>query len=275
VIVNIVLFIATIFTTLIAGALQAGVANPLGSFPSLMKGWPFAFSLMAILLSHEMGHFFMSRRHNVDSTLPYFIPGPPPIIGTFGAIIKMRSPIWDKRALLDIGAAGPLAGLVITIPILIYGLSISDVKIVPSSTEGIFFGDSLLSSLIVKLKFGVLPKGHEVFLNPVAFAGWIGLLITSMNLLPIGQLDGGHIAYAVFGRHQKKVSGVILIGLIAAGIMWWEGWLLWAALSVLFGLRHPPPAYPMIPLSRGRKLIGVLCMIVFIVTFIPVPVSFP
>jgi len=274
VIVNIVLFIATIFTTLIAGAAQAGVTNPLGSFSSLLKGGPFAFSLMAILLSHEMGHFLMARRHNVDSTLPYFIPGPT-IMGTFGAIIKMRSPIWDKRALLDIGAAGPLAGLAITIPALMYGLSISEVKIVESSTEGIRLGDSLLLSLMTNFQFGDLPKGHEVFLNPVAFAGWIGLLITSMNLLPIGQLDGGHIAYAVFGRRQKTVSGVILIGLIAAGIMWWEGWLLWAALSVLFGLRHPPPVYPMIPLSRGRKLIGALCMFVFIATFIPVPVSLP
>jgi membrane-associated protease RseP (regulator of RpoE activity) len=135
----------------------------------------------------------------------------------------------------------------------LYGLSISEVKIVESSTEGIRLGDSLLLSLMTKFQFGDLPKGHEVFLNPVAFAGWIGLMITSMNLLPIGQLDGGHIAYAVFGRHQKKVSVLMLIGLIAAGILWWEGWLLWAALSVLFGLRHPPPAYPMIPLSRGRK----------------------
>src|SRR5574341_667970 len=140
--INIILFIATFFTTLAAGAIQTGV-NPLGSVSNLLRGGPFAFSLMAILLAHEMAHFITSKRHRVDSTLPYFIPGPT-IIGTFGAIIRMRSPVWNKKALLDIGAAGPLAGLIVTLAALIYGLSISEVKIVAPSAGNLRLGDSLL-----------------------------------------------------------------------------------------------------------------------------------
>ncbi len=270
---NIVLFIGTVVTTLIAGALQAGV-NPLESFSNLLRGCPFSFTIMAILLSHEMGHFFASKRHGLDATLPYFIPAPT-IMGTFGAIIRMRSPVWHKKALLDIGAAGPLAGMVVTIPALIYGLSISEVKVVEAAGAGIRLGDSLLLSFLTQFMFGELPKGHEIFLHSVAFAGWIGLLVTSMNLLPIGQLDGGHIAYALFGRYQEGVSRMVLAGLFAVGILWWNGWLVWAALSIVFGLRHPPPVYPMISLNKVRRLIGVLCLIIFVLTFVPVPVSMP
>lgn len=270
---NIILFSCTVVTTLIAGAVQTGV-NPMDSVSNLLRGAPFAFTIIAILLSHEMGHFIVSHRNGVDATLPYFIPAPT-LMGTFGAIIRMRSPVWHKKALLDIGAAGPLAGIAVTIPAVIYGLSLSEVKAVETAANGIRLGDSLLLTFLTQLVFGTIPVGQEVFLHPVAFAGWIGLLVTSMNLLPIGQLDGGHIAYALFGRYQEAVSRIVLIGLFTAGIMWWKGWLFWAALSVIFGMRHPPPVYPMIPLGQGRRLVGILCLVVFVLTFVPVPISTP
>lgn len=266
--INLILFIITVVTTLIAGSLQQGV-NLLENPWLLWKGMPFSFTLLLILGSHELGHYFMSKRHHIDVTLPYFIPAPS-LIGTFGAFIKMRSPVTDRRILLDIGAAGPLAGLIVAIPVIFVGLSLS--KIVPETESGgIHLGASILFSLINWLVHGFMPENTSLILHPVAFSGWIGFLVTSLNLLPVGQLDGGHVAYAIFGFRQRAVARVIMVILLVLGITGWSGWLVWAVLLYFMGINHPQVAYEWIPLDRKRKVIGCLTLIVFLITFSPVP----
>jgi len=267
---NIVLFILTLMTTTLAGALQEGV-NPLKNPEQIPKGFPFALALMGILLAHELGHYLVARRHGMDVTLPYFIPAHP-FIGTFGAFIKMRSPARDRRMLMDIGAAGPLVGVVVAIPLVVLGLSLSEVKKIEGPV-GINLGDSLLLWAISKLVVGNLPPGYDVMIHPVGFAGWIGLLVTSLNLLPVGQLDGGHVLYALLGERQTKISKFVFAGLLALGILGWEGWLFWGLLLWIMGFRHPPPLEWWVPLDRRRKIIGWATIAVFILTFIPVPFS--
>lgn len=282
VIINVVLFLLTVCTTVVAGAMLQGV-NPIAHPDQLQQGFPFSFALIFILLSHELGHYITSRIHKIDATLPYFIPAPT-FIGTFGAFIKMRSPVMDRRALLDVGAAGPITGFIMALPFLIVGLKLSEVKVMPTLPEGgLFIGSSLLLSFLTRVIFGNLPDTHQVILHPIAFAGWIGLLVTSLNLLPIGQLDGGHIAYAVFGEKQEKISRIVFIGLIALGtykwmgdlfgvqIPGWEGWLIWALLLKIMGLKHPPPLNHWVGLDRKRKVIGWIALGIFVITFTPVP----
>ncbi len=273
ILINIILFILTIGTTLLAGALQQGV-NPLENPSQIVRGLPFSAALLFILLSHEMGHYLVSKKHHIDATLPYFIPAPT-FIGTFGAFIKMRSPVQDKKVLLDIGAAGPLAGVIVTIPILIIGLKLSEVMVVESSLEGGFtLGSSLILSFLTKIILGNLPDNYHVIIHPLGFAGWIGLLVTSLNLIPVGQLDGGHIAYAVFGEKTKVISKVALIALLGLGIWGSSTWLVWAIiLLVMLGAKHPPPLNHDVPLDKKRKVIGIISLVVFIMTFIPVPFS--
>jgi membrane-associated protease RseP (regulator of RpoE activity) len=267
---NIVLFSLTLMTTVLAGALQEGV-NPLKDPGQLYKGFPFAFALMGILLAHELGHYLVARKHGMDVTLPYFIPAPS-FIGTFGAFIKMRSPAKDRRMLLDIGAAGPLVGVGVSIPLLILGLRLSEVKLIEGQT-GAMLGSSLLLSLISWLVVGPLPPGHDIMIHPVGFAGWIGLLVTSLNLLPVGQLDGGHVIFALLGESQKRISKLVFVGLLALGIFGWEGWLFWCLLLWIMGFQHPRPMEWWVPLDRKRKIIGWLTVAVFFLTFIPVPFS--
>jgi membrane-associated protease RseP (regulator of RpoE activity) len=226
---------------------------------------------MGILLAHELGHYLMARRHGVDVTLPYFIPAPS-FIGTFGAFIKMRSPARDPRMLLDIGAAGPLVGVAVSIPLVALGLSLSEVKQIEGQT-GTALGDSILLWILSRLVVGPLPPGCDVVIHPVGFAGWIGLLVTSLNLLPVGQLDGGHVVYALLGERQKRISKLVFVGLLALGVLGWEGWLVWGVLLLIMGFRHPPPVEWWVPLDRKRKAIGWLTMAVFVLTFIPVPFS--
>jgi membrane-associated protease RseP (regulator of RpoE activity) len=267
-IVNVSLFLLTLFSTLIAGTLQQGF-NPLETPYSLWRGIPFSFTILLILGAHEFGHYFMSKRHHMNVTLPYFIPAPS-FIGTFGAFIKMKSPIMDRRILLDIGAAGPLAGMIFAMPILFIGLILS--KIGPENPEiGISLGTSVLFSLFSWLVHGVLPEHASLILHPIAFSGWIGLLVTSLNLLPIGQLDGGHIAYAVLGSRQKTVAKIIVALLIILGLTGWVGWLIWAGIIFIMGINHPPVVYDRIPLDRKRKIIGWFTLAVFFMTFTPVP----
>ncbi len=266
--INLILFIVTILTTLIAGTLQRGI-NPIEHPLYLWKGIPFSFTLLLILGCHEFGHYYMSRKHNVDVTLPYFIPAPS-FIGTFGAFIKMKSPIMDRRILLDIGAAGPLAGIIIAIPVLFIGLVLSE--IVPETTTGgIHLGTSILFSFLNWIVHGFMPDNSSLILHPIAFSGWIGLLVTCLNLLPVGQLDGGHVAYAVFGFRQKILARIILVMLLVLGFTGWSGWLVWAGLLLFMGVDHPPVAYDWVPLDRRRKVIGLITLTVFIFTFTPVP----
>ena len=267
---NIILFILTMGTTILAGALQEGV-NPIKNPEQIFKGIPFSFSLMGILLAHELGHYLIAKKHGLNVTLPYFIPAPS-FIGTFGAFIKMRSPVRDRQMLLDVGAAGPLVGVVVSIPFLILGFHLSEVKIVQGQM-GTTLGSSLLLSLISWLVVGPVPEGYDIVIHPVGFAGWIGLLVTSLNLLPIGQLDGGHVAYALLGERQNKISKYVFLGLIGLGIFGWPGWLFWGAILFILGFRHPPPLEVWVPLDRKRKVIGWLAVAIFILTFIPVPFS--
>jgi membrane-associated protease RseP (regulator of RpoE activity) len=267
---NLVLFFLTFMTTVLAGALQEGV-NPITNPGQIPKGFPFAFALMGILLAHELGHYLVARRHGVDVTLPYFIPAPS-FIGTFGAFIKMRSPARDAKMLLDIGAAGPLVGVLVSIPLVALGLSLSEVKQIEGQV-GTNLGDSILLWLISWLVVGPIPPGYDVVIHPVGFAGWIGLLVTSLNLLPVGQLDGGHVVYALLGERQNRISKFVFVGLLALGVLGWEGWLVWGVLLLIMGFRHPPPVEWWVPLDRKRKIIGWLTIAVFILTFIPVPFS--
>jgi membrane-associated protease RseP (regulator of RpoE activity) len=268
---HIILFIATFITTLLAGALMNGVI-PWEQPEKIYLGLPFSLTLLLILLTHEMSHYFTSRLHHVSATLPYFIPAPS-IIGTFGAVIKMKPPIPDRRSLIDIGASGPIGGLIVAIIATIVGLSLSEVKPAGELQHGLAFGSSLLFTFLSKIVLNVEPEKFDVILHPVAFAGWIGLLVTSLNLLPIGQLDGGHIAYALFGEKHEWISKGMIPVLVILGIIFWPGWIVWAALMFFLGYRHPPVVYPHIQLDRKRKMVGWISLVIFILTFTPMPVQ--
>jgi membrane-associated protease RseP (regulator of RpoE activity) len=269
---HLILFILTILSTLIVGAMQTGT-DLLKEPGKIYTGIPFSLTLMLILLSHELSHYFASKWHGVKATLPYFIPAPT-IIGTFGAFIRMKSPIVTRRALIDIGASGPIAGFIISLVAAVLGLYLS--KIVPvSRTDGALnLGDSMLFSSLSRIILGAMPSGSDILLNPIAFAGWIGLFVTSINLIPVGQLDGGHIAYALMGEKHIHLSMSLILIMILLGLFSWEGWFVWAALLMILGLRHPPVLYWEVPLDRRRRGIGWLSLVIFILTFIPVPFKF-
>jgi len=269
--IHVALFIATCLTTLAAGAMMKGA--PLLEAPAnLLEGIPFSVTLMTILLTHEMGHYLMSRHHGTPASLPYFIPAPS-FIGTMGAVIKMRPPIIDRRALMDIGAAGPLAGFVVAVIAVVVGLFYSDVVPAAGIPEGtLALGDSLMFKFLSYLVLGIDPDKSEVILHPVAFAGWIGLFITTLNLLPVGQLDGGHISYALFGPERHTLISTIAVPvLIALGLWLWPGWAVWGVLMLILGKKHPPVVLPFVELDHRRKLMGWLSIAIFLLTFMPVP----
>jgi membrane-associated protease RseP (regulator of RpoE activity) len=266
------LLLATVVTTIIAGAIQQGV-NPLETPGLLYRGIPFSFTLLLILGTHEMGHYLVSRRHHLDVTLPYFIPAPPIpfIIGTFGAFIRIRSPIQDKRALLDVGCAGPLTGVLVAIPVILVGLKLSAVTLVSGGEGTLTLGEPLLFKLLSWVALGSMTPEQNVILHPVAFAGWIGLLVTALNLIPVGQLDGGHVAYALFPEYHRSISLGVLGLLVVCGVVFWQGWLFWAGLIALLGWRHPPPYHFWVPLDRRRRVLGIITIAVFVLTFTPAP----
>ena len=268
---HITLFLLTCLSTTVAGAIQQGVdifSQPL----RIIEGIPFAATLMVILMSHELSHYFASRLHNTVATLPYFIPAPS-IIGTFGAFIKMKSSITDRRSLVDIGASGPIVGFMFSFAAAAAGLSLSKVVTTGGLAGGLTLGDSLLFTGLSHLILGNPPEGYDVVLHPVAFAGWIGFFVTSLNLLPIGQLDGGHIAFAMFGRAHRQLSIALVVALGVLGYFYWPGWAIWAGLMLLLGVGHPPVANwePELPLSR--KLVGWAAFAIFVLTFMPIPFS--
>lgn len=272
---NMVLFLLTVVTTVVAGALQQGV-NPLATPWLIYKGIPFSFTLLLILGAHETAHFLASRHHHLDVSLPYFLPAPPfPfIVGTFGAFIRIRSPIRDKRALLDVGCSGPLTGVAVALPVLYWGLLHSQVRFFPpGAMVGLVLGEPLFFKLVSWLVFGSLPQEAVVVMHPVAFAGWIGLLVTALNLLPVGQLDGGHVVYALFPRHHRLISWSCLLVLVVLGVTVWRGWLIWAALLLVLGVRHPLPMDIWLPLDRRRRILGGVTVAVFLLSFTPMPFS--
>lgn len=274
---------ATVLTTLYVGAGMSEARPPDDLWWPLFhlwQGWPFALSLLSILLAHELGHYFTGRHYRVPVSLPYFIPLPVPdflgnILGTMGAVIRMKAPATNRRAMLDIGAAGPLIGLLVAIPVLVVGLSLSQVEPLPLDQGYMMEGNSLLYAFIKYLMFGRwLPSGGlDVFIHPVAFAGWAGLLVTSLNLIPAGQLDGGHVLYSLLGDRARRFTWPIIGILVFLGLVAWPGWFLWAGLVFLFGQGHPGPLDNITRLDTRRKIVAVAVLLVFLLTFTPVPIT--
>ena len=275
--IHVALFVATFLSASLVNSLGMG-ADVFGDPSSILVGFPYAITLMSILLAHEMGHYLMARVHRVDATLPYFIPAPIPgfFIGTFGAFIRMRSVPRDRQALFDIGAAGPWGGFLVAVPALIFGLQMSEVTPIPQSEmPGFIFGESALMKALQVWILDVDLAAETVHLHPVAFAAWVGFLVTALNLLPIGQLDGGHVIYAAFGEvWHRWISRAAAAGLLILGVGGWPGWLFWVALLALIGFRHPRTDEAGIPLSRGRKMLTGLTVVMFAMVFMPEPIFF-
>jgi membrane-associated protease RseP (regulator of RpoE activity) len=280
------LFLLTLISTLVVGASFAA-SYALGQSPEidgffamygtllahpryLLAGVPFAFTLLGILLAHELGHYFACRYYGISASYPYFIPAPT-LIGTLGAFIRIRSPIYNRNALFDVGLAGPVVGFLFAIPALAIAISYSKVLLLSQGHPSVLFGNPLaLRILLALLRPGVPPS--ELLLHPVGRAAWVGLFATSLNLLPGGQLDGGHILYATASKYHRRVTLVVALLLIPLGYMFWAGWYLWAALLLAIGFRHPPLLYQWEPLDRTRLLWTAVAVLIFILTFMPMPV---
>jgi membrane-associated protease RseP (regulator of RpoE activity) len=285
---NWLLFLLTLLTTTMAGAVQAGapfsLARPFETFMNLSGGLSFSIPLMAILLAHEMGHYVTSRRYAVDTSLPYFIPAPVPslfFIGTFGAFIRMRSLPRSRRAMFDIGAAGPWAGFVVALVAIVLGLRWSEIAPLNTAQGGLDLGNSIIFWSVARVVLGVDPNSVNVNLHPTAFAGWIGLLVTALNLLPVGQLDGGHVVYSLFGpRAHRVISRLVWLGCLLMAVIpylfhleFWPGWLLWFVLVLVLGLGHPSTIETDSGLLGVRRLSAWATVLLFVVTFSPVPFS--
>jgi membrane-associated protease RseP (regulator of RpoE activity) len=275
-IINLLLFIATVLSTLYIGAIYETGNLELG-LREIWRGWPFSLSIMLILGAHELGHYFAARYHNVPVTLPYFIPLPTSfsLIGTLGAFIQLKAPVKNKRALLDVGVSGPLAGLIFALPIFWYGLATSDVAPLPSYPF-YYEGNSLVYILSKLVIFGeMLPGGgQDVYLNQMAWAGWVGLFVTGMNLMPVGQLDGGHISYVLFGRQAKRFYWPVILGLALLMVLTQTyTWGLWLVLLLVFGRRYAEPLDDVTPLDGRMRAIAILALVIFIFVFVPTPFS--
>jgi membrane-associated protease RseP (regulator of RpoE activity) len=234
----------------------------------LVDGLAFSLTLMTILLAHELGHYFACRYYGIDASLPYFLPFPSPI-GTWGAFIRIRSPIYTRQALFDVGIAGPLAGFAVLLPALIIGIAES--KVIPGIAER---GDLVFGVPVIERFFEWILFPHvrpaDILLHPVARAAWVGMLATALNLLPIGQLDGGHILYAFFGRRHKLLSRIFVLALVPLGYFYWPSWWVWAALLFFFALRHPV-IYDITPLDKNRVALGLTALAIFLLTFMLAP----
>ena len=235
----------------------------------LLDGLPYSLTLMTILLAHELGHYFACRYYGIDASLPYFLPAPTQI-GTFGAFIRIRSPIYTRRALFDVGVAGPLAGFVLLLPAMAIGLAYS--RVIPGIAErgDLIFGVPAIQRLMEMLIFPGRAAA-DISLHPVARAAWVGTLATALNLLPIGQLDGGHIVYSFTATKHKLLSRLGVLALVPLGIFYWRAWLVWAALLFFFALRHPV-IFDVTPLDRRRVELGIVAAIIFLLTFTVVPI---
>ena len=299
--INLGLFALTVFSMLLAGALYgyAGPPHLAGVLRSLPDGVPFAASLLSILLAHEFGHYLAAQAHRSPVSLPYFLPFPGSVFGTLGAFIRLKRPPRNRNVLLDIGLAGPLAGLVVAVPVLLYGLSVSTVGPLaadPAALGGLE-GNSLFylaakwlvtgAWLPAPISYGGMPAvlywlryvvigqplplgGTDVFLSPIAWAGWAGLLVTALNLIPAGQLDGGHLLYVLLGERAVRlwpftVAATLLLGLV------WPGWFLWAGMLFLLGRVYATPLDDLTPLTPGRKALAILGIVLFFLLLTPVP----
>ena len=270
------LFLATVLTTLFAGAYYIVDYDLLAEFPNrilpgLAMGIPFSLPLLVILGAHEFAHYFNSGRHGVDATLPYFIPFPN-LFGTLGAVIRIKSRILNRKALIDIGASGPLTSFVLSVVACAVGLYLSEpVPLKPLESGDTVLGGSLIYVLLMKLFVRADLARYAVDLHPVAVAGWVGLFVTSINLMPVGQLDGGHISYAFLPRRHMLVSRIFIVLLALMGLVF-PGWIIWAVLLLFIGVKHPPVMDQDGRLDAKRKLMGAASLVIFIITFPPVPV---
>ena len=272
-----VIYSRTDLTTILPLWLSPQVVAAVWHDPALLRaGLAFSCAAMTILFAHEMGHYVACRRYGLACTLPYFLPVPLNF-GTFGAFIKIKQPIRTKRELFDVGVAGPLAGFVVLIPFLLYGVAHSQVVPLPPAgphpvAEVLAPGRCLAILLAVRLFHGPLPEGMYLNLHPMALGAWLGLLATAINLLPLGQLDGGHILYAATGRLQRRLALPLWLGLALLGWLW-AGWVLWALIVLVIGLYHPPVWDEREPLDPKRQAIALLALVIFILSFMPVPLA--
>jgi membrane-associated protease RseP (regulator of RpoE activity) len=273
-ILNVSLLIATVASTVYAGMLLWASYDRAPEVLTLSNAlWAsvyFALPLMAILGTHEMGHYIVAKRHRVAASLPFFIPAPFSIIGTLGALISMREPIPNKKALLDIGIAGPLAGLAVAFPVTLVGLYLNSLD---PRYGGPNIGGGLAVNLPIIYTFllFLIPIPENAILHPTAFAGWVGFLVTALNLLPAGQLDGGHVARALLGDNSKYLSYAAFLSLLIMGIVFFPSWLLLAFFVLLIGLRHPPPLNDISEIQAGRKTLGFLVLVILVLSFVPEP----
>jgi membrane-associated protease RseP (regulator of RpoE activity) len=282
---HLALFLLTVVSTMLVGAdhfasfhVDFGTRTmDLSVTEILLNGVWYSASILAILGAHEFGHYYACKYYGVDASLPYFLPAPLPLTGTLGAFIRIRQIIPGKRQLFDIGIAGPIAGFLVAVPVLLVGMSLSRVSELPSDTRGfIELGEPLLFKAVAWLFWGTPPDGYSINMHPMAFAAWFGLLATALNLFPIGQLDGGHISYAVLGRLSTAVTLgtlLLLIGLTFVS----SSWLVWTVLTVVmlvaFGPRHPRTLDEDVPLDRGRLWLAALALLMFILCFTPAPIE--
>ena len=275
---HIILFLITVATTLLAGMYWAEIKAPLQHLELLYRGIPFAGTLLAILFCHEMGHYVTARYYGMDVTLPYFLPSPPaimgmPFLGTFGAVIRMKSPPQHRCALLHVGAAGPIAGFCVALPAMIYAFATATQVPMDATRDGLYFASPLLLHIIGYIVIGPIPAGMTLTINSVGVAAWFGLLVTVFNLLPIGQLDGGHIVYALLGRQARYVSWAVIGALLVLGLLAWPGWILWAFLGWLSGRRQPVVLDQHAPLSCYSQVIAGIAFTIFVLCFMPIPIQ--
>ena len=297
------LFVAALGSAVVAGGFLAGT-DLLGTrfteiggtwfpvptevrFAEMLVGLPFALAFIGILLGHEMGHYLTARRHGVPVSLPYFIPFPPYffIAGTLGAFIRLRGPMMRRSVLFDIGVAGPLASFLLSLPLLFVGLRLSE--LVPAADAGLYpflvhfagepirIGTNAILQSAAVLSVPGFESGSAIVLHPLAFAGWLGIFVTALNLIPLGQLDGGHILYAVAGTVQRQIGRAFILILLLLGLVWW-GWWLWAGIALVLGrgrVAHPPVLAEEVPLGRGRRILGWAALALFVLSFSPAPLE--
>jgi membrane-associated protease RseP (regulator of RpoE activity) len=283
---HVLLLVLTLGTTTLAGAdhyagflldFTSPDRLPLPVPDLILRGFWYSGTILLILGCHELGHYLACRYYDVDASLPFFIPAPLPLTGTLGAFIRIREPIPTKRMLFDIGIAGPIAGFVVAVPALFLGLSMSRVVELPSDFVGVSLGEPLLFQAASKLLWGTPPEGYSINMHPMAFAAWFGLLATALNLFPIGQLDGGHISYAVLGRRSSHVTVLTVAVAVLLAIFVSRSWVIWSGLMVvmlvMFGRHHPRTGDEEIPLDPVRVGFAVFALVMFVVCFTPAPIE--
>jgi membrane-associated protease RseP (regulator of RpoE activity) len=255
---------------------EFGARTVTAGWASIGYGVWYSGTILAILGAHEMGHYLACRYYRVDASLPYFIPAVGVLTGTFGAVIRIREPILYKRALFDIGIAGPIAGFVVAVPALVLGMWLSNLVPLPRNFSGLELGEPLLFRGVAAIVWGTPPQGLALNMHPMAFAAWFGLLATALNLFPIAQLDGGHISYAVFGRRSTRITfGALGVAVLLTTVS--LSWLFWTVMIVgmllLAGPRHPPVLDEHVPLDRARTWLAVFAAIMFVLCFTPAPIE--